>query len=171
MSIRVVVITGPVGVGKTTIVEHMSDLLEEQGVPHTGVDMDWLRFSYPRPSGDAFNVELGYRNLADLARNCLGAGSTRFVIADVVETRAQFQRYQEAIPDADVAIARLTADLACISKRIEQRAGGNADPWELARAAELMAIMDANAVVDVTIDTTARSPREVAEEVLRWLGW
>ncbi|HEV2128211.1 MAG TPA: hypothetical protein VGR22_06305, partial [Thermomicrobiales bacterium] len=143
----------------------------ERDVPHTAIDMDWLRCSFPRPSGDPFNVELGCRNLADIARNICALGVTRFVIADVVETRDQRERYCEAIPSAEVVIIRLTAGIERIRERIAQRQGAYPDPWEPARAAELIRIMDESDVSDVAIELWCRSPREVAEEVVRWLGW
>lgn len=93
------------------------------------------------------------------------------MLADVIETRGQRERYREANPGAQVEVVRLAADPGRIQERIERRAGSHPDPWEAERAAELTAIIDANAVADITVETTDRSPREVAEEVLAALGW
>lgn len=166
-----VVVTGPIGVGKTTTVQAIGDLLAARGIAHTLVDMDWLRSSWPVPPGDRFNVELGYRNLVAVARTGRAAGSEVIVVADMVETRAQRERYREAIPGAEVTVVRLLAPPDVIGGRIRQRAGDAVDPWELERAAELTAIMGRNRVADVTIDTTGRTPREVAEGVMVALGW
>ncbi len=170
-TVPVVVITGPIGVGKTATTVQLGDLLSDAGIPHTAIDMDWLRATHPRPVDDRFNARLGHRNLADVARNSRKAGSERFVIADVVESRRDRENYCQAIPGAEVMVVRLTADMDTIRARIAHRASGDDDPWEVERAAELIAIMDANDVADVLIDTTGRTPREVASQIADRLGW
>lgn len=169
--VPVLVVTGPVGVGKTTVTLALGDLLAAAGLPHTLVDMDWLRSTWPAPRDDRFHTGLGYRALAALAREARAAGSGRFVIADVVETWAQRDEYARAIPGAEVTVARLLADLGTIEARIARRAAGADDPWEPRRAAELIGIMDANAVADLTIDTTGLAPMEIAREIAARLAW
>ena len=169
--VPVIVVTGPIGAGKTTITRAIGDVLADARIPHTLVDMDWLRDSFPAPAGDRFNSRLGHRNLADLARNSRAAGSERFVIADVVESRADRENYQWAIPGAVVTVVRLAVDPEENRRRIAYRAAGNDDPWEVERAAELVGIMEANDVADVVIDTTSRSPGAVARDILSRIGW
>ncbi|HYH12051.1 MAG TPA: AAA family ATPase [Thermomicrobiales bacterium] len=169
--IPVVVITGPIGVGKTTVTQHLGYLLSAHEVPHTVIDMDWLRDTWPQPADDRFNSRLGHRNLADVARNSIEVGSERFVIADVVESRQHRENYREAIPGADVRIVRLSVDMEVNRERISRRANGDEDPWEAARAGELVDIMEANNVADVVIDTTGRRPKDIAREIADWLGW
>lgn len=172
----VVVITGPVGVGKTTTAGALGELLIERDISHTMIDMDALTWTYPRPTDDRFNATLGFRNLADVARNARETGSSRLIVSGVVESRDGRNPYREAIPDADVIVVRLTAPLNSIHSRIESRsslgAGSEAGvSWEKIRAAELIAIMDDADVADLSIDTIGRSPAEVAREIGAWLGW
>ena len=167
----VVVITGPIGVGKTRTAQALGDLLETHGVARTVIDMDWMRDTWPQPADDRFNTRLGYRNLADTVRNSREAGSGRAVLADVVESREQRACYRDAIPDAEVHVVRLTADMEAIRQRIAHRASGVDETWELERTAELASIMDAGKVGDVVIDTTGRTPDDVAREIAVWLGW
>lgn len=172
----VLIITGPVGVGKTTTAAALSDLLADQKAPHTFVDMDALTATFPRPADDRFGGRLGLRNLADVVRNGRDAGSDRLIVAGVIESREDMERYREAIPDADVTVVRLVAPIEEIQERIVVRnsvgAGNEAGvAWERDRAAELIAIMDAADVADVSIDTTGRSPEDVAREIGEWLGW
>lgn len=175
-SVPVVVITGPVGVGKTTTANAMSELLEAHEIAHTLVDMDALRQTFPRPPGDQHNVRLGMRNLADLARNAREAGSRHFVLADVVTLPGDRDGYREAIPNARITVIRLLAPVERIHERIMARnAGGTGNAgwlaWEKNRAAELIGIMDANDVADLTVDTSGRTPRAVAREIAIRLGW
>ena len=172
----VLVITGPVGVGKTTTAWALSDLLTHHEIPHTMIDMDALRATYPPPPDDRFNARLGFRNLADVTRNGREAGSTRLIGADVIESRVGSNAYREAIPDAAVTVVRLVAPIASIHARILTRssvgAGSEAGiAWERDRAAELIAIMDAVDVADICIDTTGRGAEEVAREIGVWMRW
>lgn len=169
--VPVLVVTGPIGAGKTTITQHIGHLLGARRIPHAAIDMDWLRDSWPQPAGDRFNTRVGYRNLAAIARNYRETGSDRFIIADVVETLKQRHEYEAAIPGADVTVVRLAVDQEENRRRIAHRAAGNDDPWEVDRAAELVNIMETNAVADVVVDTTGRSPNTIAREILDRLGW
>jgi adenylylsulfate kinase-like enzyme len=170
-SVPVIVVTGPIGAGKTAITRAIGDALTDAGISHTLIDMDWLRDSYPAPPGDRFNTRLGYRNLADVGRNSRAAGSGRFVIADVVETREQRREYEAAIPGAIVTVVRLLVDADENRRRIARRATGDVDAWEIARAAELTGIMAENGIGDLVIDTTDRSPAAIARDILARLGW
>lgn len=172
----VVIITGPVGVGKTTTAEALGDLLIEQDIPHTMIDMDALTWTYPRPANDRFNGQLGLRNLADVVRNARELGSSRLVVAGVIESRGDRDGYRAAIPGAAVTVVRLVAPIERIRERIMSRSAGGAGSeasvvWERDRAAELIAIMDAADAADVLIDTTDRKPKDVAREIATRLGW
>jgi predicted ATPase len=65
-------LTGPVGVGKTTIATELSELLGQIRQAHallvqparSAIDLDWLRWCYPSPVGDPFQLALGLQNLA-----------------------------------------------------------------------------------------------------------
>ena len=48
MSVPMLVISGAMGSGKTTVLSELSDLLEEAGVAHAAVDLDTLSLMYPR---------------------------------------------------------------------------------------------------------------------------
>lgn len=175
-SYPVLVITGAVGVGKTTTAEALSDLLVEQGVAHTYVDMDALTATWPRPPDDRFNGRLGFRNLTDIVKNGREIGSARLILAGVTESRDGRDRYVQAIPGAEVSVVRLIASIELIHERIASRAsisGGSEArvTWEKDRSAELIEIMDAADVADICVDTTDRSPAEVAREIGAWLGW
>lgn len=170
-AVPVIVLTGPIGAGKTTVTWAIGDALTQAGVPHTLIDMDRLRDSFPAPPGDRFNTRLGYRNLTDVARNGRAAGSSRFVIADVVETREQRWEYEAAIPGAVVTVVRLAVDPDENRRRIAGRAAVDVDAWEMNRAAELVGIMETNGIGDLVVNTTGRSPAIIARDILVRLGW
>ncbi|MBE9028535.1 ATP-binding protein [filamentous cyanobacterium LEGE 11480] len=57
--VPVLIISGPVGVGKTSVANAVSEELIHHAIPHTFVDLDQLRYTYPRPIGDRFGSQLG----------------------------------------------------------------------------------------------------------------
>jgi predicted kinase len=120
--IPVIVVTGPVGAGKSTVAEAMSSLLEERGIVHATIDQDFLRVVRPTPPGDPFGAELGYRNLATIWPNLLEAGIRCATIADVVENRAQsLAAYAQAMPGASITIVRLEVPMDLIQERLAIR--------------------------------------------------
>ena len=169
--IPVMVVTGPVGVGKTTIATEISALLADVGILHACVDMDGLRDAWPAPPDDRFNSALGLRNLAAIWRNFHEAGAERLILADVVEQRSDLDSYREAVPGADVLLVRLRASVATLQGRIERREAGVGRDWHLHRAAELEAQMDRDALEDLLVETDGRSPDDIAREILARSGW
>lgn len=165
----VLVITGPVGAGKSTTADALSDLLGRQNTPHAVVDMDYLRSAWPSPSDDRFNVRLGLRNLVHVAATYRERGCRVLVLADVVEQESDRANYERAIPDADVRIVRLRVPLPLVSMRLQGRESGEHLAWSLNRAPELEGIMDAAGIgtgpSDLVVDVGERSPEEVAREI------
>jgi tRNA uridine 5-carbamoylmethylation protein Kti12 len=49
-SVPVLLITGPVGVGKLTVAAEAARLLREANVPHALVDLAWIEQCWPVPS-------------------------------------------------------------------------------------------------------------------------
>src|SRR5690242_16444029 len=108
-TIFVLVLTGPVGVGKTAVAAEISNRLRDMQVPHALVDMDWLRECHPSPPHDPFHTVLGLRNLAAVWTNYRTAGAARLIIVDIIETRSALNDYRAAIPNARITIIMLTA--------------------------------------------------------------
>ncbi|MDP9357374.1 MAG: hypothetical protein M3R02_19210 [Chloroflexota bacterium] len=165
------VITGPVGVGKSTVAAAVSDLLDRAGVPHALVDLDHLRQRYPAPADDPFHIGLGLRNLAAVWANYQAAGAQRLVLADVVESRADVRGYRDAVPGAAILVVRLTASLATIEGRLAGRETGAGFEWHRRRAAELMGLMERNRVEDVLVDTEGKSAIMAAREAVVLSHW
>src|SRR6476620_5291439 len=119
--IPLLIVTGPVGVGKTTVAYEVSTLMAAAELPHACIDMDTLRSCYPAPIGDRFNVALGLRNLAAVWANCRAVGATSLVVADFIESRDELRGYREAVPGATISVVRLRATLSTLTGRVTQR--------------------------------------------------
>lgn len=164
--VPVMIITGPVGAGKTTVASEVSELLEQAEIAHAFVDLDALRWCYPRRPGDRFSTRLAMKNLAAIWPNFREYGATSLVVADVIESRGELDRYRVAITGADIFVVRLTASLSTLAERLKRRELGAGLAWHLQRAPELTAIMERNNVEDLLVATDGKTVTEIAREIL-----
>ena len=162
-----VVITGTVGVGKTTVMGAISEVLEGQGIRDAAIDQDALRCVHPQPDGDRFGSRLGLRNLAAIWPNLREVGLGCVLVADVVEDPNQSAQYEEAMPGTTATVVRLVVPMPLILKRLEGRETGESLAWSQHRAPELHGIQERAGVGDVVIHVGERSPAEVSEEILQ----
>lgn len=170
-TVPLVVITGPVGSGKTTVLEAMSDLLADRDIPHAAIDMDHLRVGRPPPPDDRFGERAGHRNLAALWPLLVADGACWVLLADVVENKADYlAAIAERLPAAAVTIVRLDVPMGLIRRRIRAREPSHRVDWYLARAPELQSIMQRGRVEDLLIEVANRDPFQVAVEVVQRLG-
>jgi adenylylsulfate kinase len=169
--IPVLIITGPVGVGKTTVAAALSELLGQADLAHAVIDLDWLRWCYPSPAHDPFHLELGTQNLAAVWSHYQTAGAARLILVDVVETRATLKSYQATIPHAEMLLVRLHADLTTLHQRLAGREVGASLTWHLRRAAELTMLMEQARLEDLLVDTMDRSALDIAGEIIARTGW
>ncbi|SEG91506.1 Adenylylsulphate kinase [Nonomuraea solani] len=162
-------ITGTVGVGKTSVADAAGDLFIDAGVPNAVIDLDRLRHCWPAPPDDPFHAALTMRNLSAVAANFLAAGAERLVLAGVIESRAERRRHEEVL-GVPLAVCRVHVELPEVHRRLRGRHvhDGGLD-WHLARAGELAAVLDEARVEDYTVDGTHGTPGEVAAQVIK--GW
>lgn len=168
--IPAVVVTGPVGAGKTTTVDALSTLLGAVPLRHVAIDMDHLRWVYPEPEGDRFGALLGYRNLAAIWPNLLEVGVRCAILADVVESREQVRAYEAAMPGAEVTVVRLHVAPEEIARRLHDRETPESIAWYLRRAPELQGIMEREGVGDIVVDVGTHDPLAIAREIMEKTG-
>jgi adenylylsulfate kinase len=167
----VLIITGPVGVGKTTVAAALSELLGQAALPHALIDLDWLRWCYPSPADDPFQLTLGIQNLTAVWSHYQAAGAARLILVDVVETRATLESYRAAIPHAETLLVRLHADLLTLRQRLAGREVGASLAWHQQRTAELTTLMEEARLEDLLVDTMDRSALDIAQEILAHIKW
>ena len=171
--VEAVFLNGTVGAGKTTTATALSDLLQERQVPHAWVDLDQIRLLFPAPVGDPFQHEVELANLRDLARNYRAAGAGRLFVAGVLEAPGEVARYAAALGVRSLLVCRLLVDADVVRRRLAARHAD--DPlrleWHLHRTVELTEVLDRAQDEHVRVDTTGRTPREVARLVERHAGW
>jgi hypothetical protein len=160
----ILVVTGPVGVGKTTVGWEMTEVLDERGLAFGFYDPDAVHFR-PVPQDDPF----GYRvSLAGLAAVWPLMRVPRLIVPLVVQERAVAERL---LPGAALTVARLTASPSTLEERIRRREIGAGLEWHLTRARELDAHWRDHPVEDFLVDTDGRAVRDLAVETLTRSGW
>jgi adenylylsulfate kinase-like enzyme len=171
--VKVLVLSGSMGSGKTTILGEASDLLAAAGVTHAAIDLDWLDAYYlpATASTDASRADLARRNLAAVWRNYAEAGLRRLLIASALERREDRQRIAEAVPESTILVCRLRASLATMQARVRLREPGMLQERYVARVAELEGSLDAARVEDFEVCNDERAATDAAREVLARAGW
>jgi hypothetical protein len=166
------VISGPPGVGKTSVGWRVFDRCTDLGEDPAFADLDLLGAAWPAPDDDPHQSRLKATNLAAVWSNYRQAGSRRLIVAGVVENRAERRQLEEAT-EGPVVICRLDAPDTELAQRIHGRARESGDDLAnlVARASELSAQLVAVDVSDYSVGTAGRSIDDVADEVLaRWQG-
>lgn len=166
------VLTGTIGVGKTTVAEAVSDRLHAAGVRHGLLDLDWLGQLYPPPAEhEPFALDLSIRNLAAIVPEFVAAGATRLVLAATVTSRREAAAISEALGGGRVAFVRLTASAGTIAARIRARESGAWRDDFLARSEPLAVAIAAAGFSHVTVANEGRSPAATAARALEVVGW
>jgi adenylylsulfate kinase len=163
-------VTGTVGVGKSTVAAEINDALADLKIPSAAVDLDALVWQWPSTSN--WNSDLMFENLASLWPNYQAHGATRLILAGVLEDRAELVRYRAAVPGAQITVCRLVAPEAVRRDRLRRRMPpGPSRDWHLDRTVELERTLDRLAVGDFAVENGDRPVRDVAIEVLARAGW
>ena len=172
VGMRVLVVSGTVGAGKTTIAAEVAAALESRDVPHAWIDVDTVCQVWPRTSEDPFAQQLVFENLGAIAPNLARHGYRHVVLARVVEDVADRERYEVAFDGAEVSVVRLTATEATRLARLERREQVDRwRAWHQARTVELDRVLSAAGTEDAVVENEGRAPQEVAAQVLAEIGW
>ena len=166
--VHVIVISGSMGSGKTTVLAEISDVLAARGVVHAAIDTDFLGMGYLPAEASR---DLAFRNLSAVWNNYAAAGVTRLLLCEALETPAERERLREAVPGAQIVVCRLRARLETMQQRIRLREPGMLQEQFVSRVAELEASLDAGCVEDFSVENDGRSVTAVAREVLVRAGW
>ena len=160
----VLIITGPCGVGKTSVAFECMEILERTDLPTAMVDAE-LAYFHPRPADDPYGYAVAEEALSAVWRVYAAQGIARLLLPRVVENERQLAIVERAVPDARIQLVRLVASPAAIQERLRQREIGSALDWHVQRAAVV-----AQATLGEPVDAE-RPVTEVARDVLACAGW
>jgi gluconate kinase len=166
---KVLVLSGSMGAGKTTVMAEASKQLKAHGVLHGAADLDHFANGHYAPTEPD---ELMLRNLASVWANYAAVGADHLLISKPFDTMAKRDQLRSALPAAEIVICRLRAQLDTMKRRVEIRERGTSDRDEMvAHVAELERYLDAGQVEDFSVDNDNRLVADVACEVLMRAGW
>ena len=164
-----IVITGGMGAGKTSVLAEASDLLRLLDISHAAIDLDALGLSHltsaPR------NEEVMYSNLRSVCDNYAALGVSRFLLARAVENRTELEACSNAVSASDVAVCRLLVRPEIMRQRLQRREVGLLRNEFLVRADKLNAILDEVHLEDFSVSNDDRPLTEVGREMLIHAGW
>jgi hypothetical protein len=163
------IITGSMGAGKTTVLGEASDLLSFYGIPHAAIDVDMLGLGL-LPSGPVTD-DVMYENLGSVCRNYAAAGVRRFLVVRSLEDQARLDLCRRVIPARNTLVCRLTASLEAMQGRVRRRELGIESRENVDRVAKLAAILDRASLEDFTLVNENRPLTDVAAEMLVRAGW
>lgn len=170
IDVDTVFVNGTVGAGKTTLAGALSAI---EPTAHAVVDLDEIRRLNFSSLADPFNHELELENLRALAGNFRRAGAEKFILAGVIEDRAEIARYLDALGSDGMLICRLVARAEVLSDRLSRRHATDPEAlaWHRRRVGELTQILDAAAVDDLILDSSDTVAVELARSVRRAAAW
>jgi broad-specificity NMP kinase len=164
-TVVILLINGPLGVGKTTIAWY---LLEKCRVG-VMLDGDYIAALHPFDHYNPTHLDYAYHTLRVLIAHHLAHGIRDFVLNWVFEDSARLQQFRHALADLVTPVLgyRLTCAPEELERRIRQRGFPDVEA-EVERGRELIRLLDQAAVyggLGHIIETTHRSAVVVAEAI------
>jgi predicted kinase len=165
---RLLVMTGSMGAGKSTVMAEASDILTAAGIVHAAVDLDGLAIVH---DGGRRGSDLAYVNLQSLWRNFAADGIDALLVAAAVETQADLDRLRAAVAAERIVVCRVRAPIAVMQARVRLREPGMLQAQLVDRVAVLEQVLDAAGLEDFSIENDGVPVTAVARDMLVRAGW
>ncbi len=163
------VITGTMGAGKTTVLGEASDILALLHMAHAAIDLDALGLAHL--ASTASNDDVMYRNLRSICRNYASIGVGHFLLARALENRAELELCRGVVSASNTIVCRLTASIKTMQQRVKMREQGISQREYVAGVAKLNRTVDRAQLEDFVITSENRSVTEIAHEMLVRAEW
>lgn len=161
-------ITGVYGSGKSSVAQEIADILEKRSASYALLDLDFLAWCDTGRGDGTTELSMMLRNLAAVVGNYLAVGIRYFVLAYSIRDTAELDSIKAQLP-MPLKVVRLTVPLQEIEERLRSDVTtGRQD--DLREAASWVEAALGIGVEDATVSND-RPIREVAVEILEWLGW
>lgn len=151
-------LNGGYGVGKSSTLDHVGNLLANAGQPFSLMDVDWFHRSWPPADPD--NALIEAHNIAAVWKNYRSAGPRQLVMCGVISTTAAQERYAAAV-ECRIRMVRLTANPDITRQRLRARYSASqksALDWHLQRYDEIATRLETANLDELIIDTSTLTP-------------
>lgn len=157
-----VLLTGPPGAGKTSVLTALVDALSDDDVPHAAVEVEMLVWSHP-----ALSDEQRVRHVMATCAFYRDAGHRLLLVAETLETEDDLAQLLDAVGADEHFLVRLEARPATLVERIiEREPEGWSGLSELVKHTQELAVsMPALRGVDLVLSTEGQRPEAVAERI------
>jgi KAP family P-loop domain len=157
-----VVVTGPPGAGKSSVLTALVDALSDDDVAHAAVEVEALVWTHPALTDEQWVQQL--RSACELFRS---AGHRLLLVAQTLETDADLAELEDAIGADAVFLVRLEARPGTLAERLVARepASWSGLPALVAHTRALAASMPALSGVGLVLSTEGQRPEDVAARI------
>lgn len=177
--VEILLITGPAGVGKSTLCWEMGAMLAEAGIAHVAMESDELDRVFPKPGAEELALlapgarDVSQLNLAALWGIYGALGHTRLIMSGVMLHVAFDKSWiLAAIPEAHITVVRLRAGDEALLERLDRRETGAGRDAQIERSLRQARRLAGEAASDfIVVETDGRTPAELAGEVLARANW
>lgn len=178
-AVDVLLITGPAGIGKSTLCWEIGAQLAAAKVPHAIIETDELDRVFPRPTPEQLATlrpgasDVSALNLAAMWQTYRALGHTRLVMSGVMlDLDSDCRWITSAIPHARMTAVRLVGSETTLMQRLDQREIGSGRDAQARRSLrQLRHISDETPGATIIVPTDDKTPAELARIVLKAVRW
>ena len=168
----ILLLTGTLGSGKTTLATEVARLAEDAGVASAAIDLDWLCWVHLGASLTAHQLDsLILQNLMSIWPNFRSVGVEYLVLARALLDRTLLVALRREFPQTPVTVLRLHASPQTIEARLTRRDTGEILEEHLRQSAAMTDTLERAGLEDATILNDGGCVAEVAQHILDVLGW
>lgn len=163
---EVLLVTGGLGAGKTSVAVELGELLAARGTSSSVIDLDQLCWTTPDPASGVGVIDVLAASLRAVLPVHEEAGVHRFVLPRLLRDAADVQAVADAVAPARVVVVLLTADARERERRLLRRDSASTLEGHLD---DVERLLPDPATADIAVATDGRTVADVAAEVLtRW---
>jgi adenylylsulfate kinase len=166
-----IVLTGAVGVGKTTVLIEIGELLEPGPEPYALIDLDWLAWLRPAAGSTVTVTGVLCENLRHVAATFRTAGIRRIALSRAACEPTELEGIRVALGADRVTVVRLTAAPSVIERRLRARNHGGRLTQHLREARAFTAAAEAAGIGDLVLRTDDADATAVARAAMIHAEW